>query len=123
MARTKYVRGEMTQGDRPNWKPLEDLVGDEVVGDFMWMYEVELADENALQAYKHIDTRRYIHLDARGKAWGYRPEDRYHRVDAADVLTEVFAILPGLAGVTARQIRASYEVVERLCGAAASDSV
>ena len=93
-----------------------DVVGEDIVGDFMWMYEVELSNGNRLQVYKHIDTRRSIHLDSDGAAFAYAPPDRYRTVAAADVLAEVFARLPMLAGVTDEQIRASWSVVDRLSG-------
>lgn len=46
----------MTERRAPLWRPLRDLVGEEVVGDFMWMFELELSDKAVLQAYKHMDT-------------------------------------------------------------------
>lgn len=103
------------QGDRPDWRPLIDLIGEPLVGDFMWMFEVELSAGPRLHAYKHIDTRGYIHLSPKGLALAYIPSaDRYRRVSAADALAEVFAPLPELAGVTAEQIDASTLAVERL---------
>lgn len=104
----------MTQGERPNWRPLEELVGDQVVGDFMWMFEVELSDGSLLQAYKHIDTRRYIHLNAESSAFVYESPDRYRRFPAAELLDAVFSPLPGLGGVTDGQVQASPQAVERL---------
>ena len=104
----------MVQGDRPEWRPLIDLVGERVTGDFMWMFEVELADGRALHAYKHVDTRCYIHLALDGQAFVYEEPDRYRSVPAATVLAAVFAPLPGLAGVTGEQISASWAAVERL---------
>lgn len=114
MGRLRTWTGEIAQYESPNWAPLRDLVGEEIVGDFMWMFEVALSDGSRLQAYKHIDTRRYIHLDSDAEAFAYVEPDRYRRVAAADVLTEVFAALPGLYGVTDRQLEASRQVVERL---------
>jgi hypothetical protein len=38
MARSQVLRGEMTQGDRPEWGPLLDAVGEAVTSDFMWMF-------------------------------------------------------------------------------------
>lgn len=82
----------------------------------MWMFEVELSDSQRLQAYKHIDTRRYIHLDAGGGAFAYESRERYRSVPIVDVLGEVFAPLPGFAGVSDEQIRASWRAVDRLQG-------
>jgi hypothetical protein len=89
-------------------------VGEQVTGDFMWMYEVELEDGTHLQAYKHIDTRGYIHLAAGGQAYYYKPPDRYIGVAAGYVLAQVFRDLPRLGGVTAEQIDASWAAVRRL---------
>jgi hypothetical protein len=114
MARRASQHGRSIQGDTPNWRPLLELVGDALVGDFMWMFEVQLADGRQLHAYKHIDTRGYVHLDLDGKAFCYVPPDRYRRVDVASVLTEAFGPLPFLAGVTRAQIDASWAAVERL---------
>jgi hypothetical protein len=33
----------------------------------MWMFEVRLSDGTPLHAYKHIDTRRYLHLASDGR--------------------------------------------------------
>lgn len=114
MARASRWKGRITERHVPNWEPLYDLVGEEVVGDFMWMFQVELSDRTLLQAYKHIDTRRYIHLSSNGLAFAYEPPNRYRSVPAVKVLVEVFASLPVLAGVTAEQVDASRRAVQRL---------
>jgi hypothetical protein len=116
MGRARVYRGTSTQGERPDWGPLLEAVGEQVTGDFMWMFEVVLTDGTSLQAYKHIDTRRYIHLGSDGEAFVYESSDRYRRFPAADVLAAVFAPLPGLAGVTGEQVGASWAAVERLRG-------
>jgi hypothetical protein len=84
----------------------------------MWMYEVELDDGTHLQVYKHIDTRRPVHLAADGAAYYYKPPDRYVRIAAGDVFAEVFRDLPRLGGVTEGQIAASWAAVDRLDTAA-----
>jgi hypothetical protein len=117
MPTPRTAEGKVAQAERPNWQPLEDLVGEPVVGQFMWMFEVELRDGSLLQAYKHVDTRQYIHLDAGGTAFVYEPPDWYRVVGAAEVLAQVFASLPRLAGVTSEQIRESHEALERLVAA------
>jgi hypothetical protein len=38
--------------DEPEWQPLLDFAPDHV-GDFMWMFAVELEDGRRLEAYKH----------------------------------------------------------------------
>jgi hypothetical protein len=114
MNEPRVYRGAPSQGDRPEWGPLLDAVGDRVTGDFMWMFEVELTNGTPLQAYKHIDTRRYVHLAPDGEAFAFESPDRYRSVPAADVFAEVFARLPGLAGVADEQISESWAIVERL---------
>ena len=51
-----------------NWKPLELLIGSRC-GEFMWMWR-----ENGLEYYKHIDSRRYLILDADGHCYGRREQ-------------------------------------------------
>lgn len=101
----------MSQGDAPDWDPLLRVVGEQVTGDFMWMFAVELTAGAPLQAYKHIDTRRYVHLDPSGKAFAFGSPDLYRPVPLRQVLIEVFAPLRGLAGVTDEQVRASWAAV------------
>jgi hypothetical protein len=78
------------------------------------MYDVEIEDGRRVQAYKHIDTRRYVHLDADCNAFVYEPSGRYRSIDIVDLLEFVFARLPGLNDVTDEQIRASWRAVHRL---------
>jgi hypothetical protein len=94
----RIVRGKMTvQYDRPEWGPLLDLAPDHVE-DFMWMFEVELESGLRLHAYKHIETRKYLHLDKEGRAFVYLwPEEitdknepgSYREVDPQRLLREV----------------------------------
>jgi hypothetical protein len=52
-----------------NWKPLELRIGTRC-SEFMWMFR-----ENGLEHYKHIDTRRYLILDAKGRSYVRRDGD------------------------------------------------
>ncbi len=113
MLEGRTYHGAYVQCDSPEWKPLVDLVGEDVVGNFMWMCEIELSSRTRVHAYKHIHTRRYIHLAADGTAFAYIPRGRYRTVSAADVLAEVFAVLPGLYGVTDAEIARSWAAVAR----------
>ncbi|MGV1046910.1 MAG: hypothetical protein ACOYD4_00085 [Solirubrobacterales bacterium] len=83
------IQGRMTRNyERPEWGPLIELAPDHV-GDFMWMFEVELENGVALHAYKHWETRRYLHLDHGGRAFVYLwnedltadDDGRYEQVD------------------------------------------
>jgi hypothetical protein len=60
--------------DAPEWQPLLDLVPDHV-GDFMWMFAVELDDGRRLDAYKHWWTRRYLHLTDNGRVFVFEHPD------------------------------------------------
>jgi hypothetical protein len=114
MGRAAVIKGRSIQGEHPDWGPLEAAVGLDVVGDFMWMYDVELDDGRRVQAYKHIDTRRYVHLDSDGNAFIDETDGRYRSISIIELLMRVFARLPGLYGVTDDQIRASCRAVGRL---------
>jgi hypothetical protein len=56
--------------ERPDWGPLADLAP-EHLEDFMWVCEIEMEDGLRLHAYKHRETRRYMHLDHFGRAYVY----------------------------------------------------
>ena len=63
----------------PNWAPLEQFgaqaqeAGHELdLNDFMWMHGEELPGPSGLRwldAYKHLDTRRYIFLDGEARPY------------------------------------------------------
>lgn len=90
MSNDTSIAGEMGQGDRPNWQPLEAMAGEELAGEFMWMFQVDLADGTAVHAYKHIGTRRYLHLGEDGRTFAFTYSGRYRPVDPFDLLVAVF---------------------------------
>jgi hypothetical protein len=60
---------------KSDWAPLEQVLGPKLCEHFMFMGR---SDE--LYLYKHIDTRRYLNLDAEGRCFqytgnGYEPEE------------------------------------------------
>jgi len=57
-----------------NWKPLKLRIGSRCA-EFMWMWR-----ENGLEYYKHVDTRRYLILDATGCCYVRRGDEKL-RVD------------------------------------------
>jgi hypothetical protein len=92
MSRAQIYRGRVLQGETPQWQPLLDLVGEAGAGDFMWMFEVRLSNGTKLQAYKHIDTRRYLHLATDGRAFVFQSPDHYRLLDTPmDVYGLVYA--------------------------------
>lgn len=64
----------------PEWEPLLNFAPDHI-GDFMWMYALQLTDGTRLQAYKHYWTRNYLHLDDEGRAFVYVGKERYEEVN------------------------------------------
>ena len=89
---TRAVQGKMTQCEHPIWEPLVAAVGERCAGDFMWMFEVELATGMRLQAYKHVDTRRYLHLGPDGEAFCFVPRESYRRVVLSQLVAEALAV-------------------------------
>lgn len=84
MATPASTHGEMSQHTNPVWEPLLKLLGDELVGDFIWMHEVEMATGERVHAYKHIDTRCYIHLSEAGRAYLYVDGSEYRSIPALE---------------------------------------
>jgi hypothetical protein len=78
----------MLSAGEPEWEPLLNFAPDHV-GDFMWMYAVQLTDGTRLQAYKHYWTRNYLHLDDEGRAFVYVGKDRYEEVNPPWLLHQV----------------------------------
>ena len=87
MPRTLTGRSISSQ---PNWKPLLDLIGLELVDWFMWMFAIELSDGTRVHAYKHRTTRRYFHLGEDGRAFAYIPRYSYLEVEPAQAIDEAF---------------------------------
>jgi hypothetical protein len=86
------IHGRPFNFERPCWEPLIDLVGLRLVRDFMWMLEILLEDDSVLQAYKHIETRRYLHLhEGGGRAFVCVDAERYREIDPRIALRAVFA--------------------------------
>jgi hypothetical protein len=90
MGHAAYLFGGIVQYDQPRWEPLELAVGEELMGWFMWMFEVRTTEHRCFQAYKHQATRRYLHVDHQGRAYAFRGErsgrDRYEQVPLPDAI-------------------------------------
>lgn len=93
MPSPKPIRGRMLRVDAPEWEPLLNLAPDHV-GDFMWMFAVQLADGTRLQAYKHYWTRNYLHLSEDGRAFVFVPKTRYEEVNPPWLLMRVLHAEP-----------------------------
>lgn len=81
MSTARPISGDVVQAETPHWKPLLAVVGEGLAEWFMWMFELRLSDGTRMDVYKHVTTRRYLHLSADGAAFrlcapaGYRPSD------------------------------------------------
>jgi len=71
------IHGRTVQYEQPDWGPLLRVVGQHLARRLMWMAEIELRDGTRVHAYKHIDTRRYLHLDTSGRAFAFRQDASY----------------------------------------------
>jgi len=84
MARMSYqpIVGDFSGSVRPDWTPLLLLADHDiaVAEQFMWMFEIELENAMPLQAYKHWETRRYLHLGPQAEAFVFLAPKRYRRV-------------------------------------------
>lgn len=90
MPRTRSQAGRLRQYDRPNWQPLEDLIGYDLADWFMWMGEFELADGTRIHDYKHQATRRYFHLGEDGRAFASTRGGRYLAIPPEDAIGDAF---------------------------------
>ena len=77
MRSTPHITGTLLQYDDPDWGPLESLVGVELASWFMWMNSVLLEDDAIMHAYKHVATRRYIHMAVDGRTFAYMSSGCY----------------------------------------------
>jgi len=80
----------MTQYETPDWGPLILVLGEVLPGWFMWMHEVRLDNGLILNAYKHHETRRYLHLSRDGSAFRFRGPQSYLHVDLAKEIEDAF---------------------------------
>jgi hypothetical protein len=74
------IRGIARRSDAPEWRPLVDLIGTELAEWFMWMFDLALAEGARVHAYKHVATRRYLHLAEDGRAFVYEGDERYREI-------------------------------------------
>jgi len=103
--------GRETNAREPDWSPLERLTGgdDLILGQFMWMYCARLEDERVVHAYKHIETRRYLHLAGDLTAFEYRGDQdhEYASVPLGIALREVLCLCRELGHPEEAELRAN----------------
>ena len=70
-----------------------------VAGDFMWIGAAEFHNGRTIHSYKHIDTRRYLHLDDAGHAYRFLSRAEGGRYvpcgDPRDAIDRVIHVEPG----------------------------
>jgi hypothetical protein len=88
MPRRKLRKGRIVSAEKPEWEPLLNFAPDHV-GEFMWMFAVQLTEGTRLQAYKHYWNRNYLHLDNEGRAFIYAGDERYEEVNPPWLLHRV----------------------------------
>jgi hypothetical protein len=86
----RTLTGRSIAVPEPNWRPLLELIGLELVDWFMWMFALELSDGARVHAYKHRTTRRYLHLADDGRAFAYIPRSSYLEIEPAAAIDEAF---------------------------------
>lgn len=91
MTQYSEIDGKVTQTDCPDWQPLESLVGNAVASWFMWMHEIRLGDGSEVHAYKHVATRRYLHVGNDGRAFELKSEGMYVQLNPAISIVRAFA--------------------------------
>jgi hypothetical protein len=95
MPTARPVSGDVVQAEVPRWEPLLAAVGEGLADWFMWMSELRLSDGTRVDVYKHVSTRRYLHLADDGAAFrlcapgGYRPSDVCAEIAGAFVGWEI----------------------------------
>jgi len=112
MRSRSLLHGEMLQYEEPDWGPLE-AVGPELLDMFMWMHEVEADGGVRLHAYKHTQTRRYVHLTATRDAYDYVSPHGYRPIELADALEDALAPWWQDLGATIDEIAACITVIQR----------
>jgi hypothetical protein len=75
----------------PNWKPLEEKLGQERCVGFMYMGRV-----NGINLYKHGIARMYLNLDDLCRCYVAQGNSRYERADFAAELARLQAALAAI---------------------------
>lgn len=71
----QIIDARTTDAEREQWRPLVDAVGESVADQFMLMGCARTREGAYVFLYKHRDTRRYLNLDARGRAYVFDSRD------------------------------------------------
>ncbi len=113
MARTRYVTARMMQFDRPDWRPLQLAVGEDLMWPWMWMCELRTTAGIAYHAYKHQSTRRYLHLGPEADALDYGDRELYRPIELVDALERALRPWWEYLDATPEDAVASWIAIER----------
>jgi hypothetical protein len=105
----------LAQYTKPDWEPLLDAVGARLTETFMWMHEAQLDDGEALHAYKHVHTRRYLYLTERGAAFEPAPCGDFVPIRLDRAIEAALCPWWILAGWDAEDAAAVGDAVARAC--------
>jgi hypothetical protein len=108
----RWVDAEPAQYDEPDWEPLRAVLSLSLCDWFMWMHESRSPGGLAIHAYKHIDTRRYLHLDEFGCAY-LSYERGYLQVDLGWLIEKVFQRRLALPDADADEVLAIWTAIAR----------
>jgi hypothetical protein len=114
------IPGDFLQADVPDWEPLRHAVGDELLGWFKWMGEIELDDASRLHVYRHVRSREYLHLRADGRAYVYIPPPdygTYRQISLARAMEVTFETLWDDQTISPDHRRAARAVIDRASAA------
>jgi len=79
----RLITARVVNYEEPDWRPLERFASPYLAGSFMWMHEVRTRRGESFHAYKHIETRCYVHLGIDGNGLAFHwDEKRYGRYPA-----------------------------------------
>ena len=109
--------GTYVDVDTPDWGPLSQLcdANDLVLDQFMWMGAILLEDGRTAHAYKHVDTRCYLHLAEDLTAFRYHGESHqpYAVVPLGYALRGVFCQCRELGYPQEAALQANEALIER----------
>lgn len=90
----------------PNWAPLEMLCPSGLCEQFMFM-----GSANGIFRYKHIDSRRYLNVDAEGLTYAFNPDGSHYPISVASAMLSL-AGGPSVEGLFSRsEIAAIMRIV------------
>lgn len=96
---------QLRQALAPNWAPIEKLCPPGLCEQFMFMGKVD-----GIHLYKHVDTRRYLNIDASGATYAYDPAaSRYLPISITEAMWE-------LASSDRQTVESLIQLVERVEG-------